>query len=144
MGNQIDMFEERHEPRTCPCCGQRIRKLNPHRMCKSKVLLLDYIARQGGFVKISTGNRLQLQGDAAVHALRLQWFGLVEHGPNRSGLYRATDDGINFLRGIHMVPKVIWCRGGKVIETDSVKVSIGSIKNVVFDKKYWDNYPREF
>jgi hypothetical protein len=148
MNKQIDMFDEKDdEPEHgnfCPHCYQKIRKLNPHRMCRSKVALLNYIAKQDGFVKISTGNRLQLQGDAAVLALRLQWFNLVEHGSMRSGLYRATEDGINFLRGIHMIPKVIWCRDGKVVDRDSTLVSIGSVRKAVFDKEYWDNYPRKY
>jgi hypothetical protein len=113
-------------------------------MCRSKVALLDYIAKQDDWVKISTGSRLQLVGDAAVLALRLEWFGLVEHGPQRSGLYRATKQGINFLRGLHQVPRVIWCRDGKVIEHDSIMQSVYSVKKVVFDKDYWDKYPKEF
>ena len=140
---QISM--EFESPRmNCPCCGQKIRKLNPHRMCRSKVALLEYIAKQDGWVKISTGSRLQLVGDAAVLALRLEWFGLVEHGPQRSGLYKATEKGINFLRGLHQVPRIIWCRDGKVIERDSIMQSVHSVKKVVLDKDYWDNYPREF
>jgi hypothetical protein len=112
-------------------------------MCKSKVALLQYIAKQGDWVKISTGSAKQVAGDAAVLALRLQWFGLVEHGEPRSGLYRVTPDGINFLRGIRAVPKVIWCRDGKVVDRDTTMVTIGSVKNVVLDREYWNNYPSE-
>ena len=129
---------------TCPCCGQLVRKPNPHRMCKSKVLLLEHIAKQGSWVKISTGSRLQLTGDAAVLALRLSWFGLIEHGAKRSGLYRVTQNGIDFLRGIYTVPKIIWCRGGKVVEEDPIQISVHSVKNVVLDKQYWDNYPAKY
>ena len=125
----------------CPHCEQKIRKLNPHRMCRSKVALLNYIAQQEDWVKISTGSVRQLAGDAAVLAIRLQWFGLVEHGERRSGLYRATQDGINFLKGIHAVPQVIWCRDGKVVDRDTTLVTIGSVKNVVLDKAYWSAYP---
>lgn len=128
----------------CPHCEQKIRKLNPHRMCRAKVALLAYIASQDGeWVKISTGSTNQLVGDAAVLALRLQWFGLVEHGGTRSGLYRATPEGIAFLKGTHAVPKRIWCRDSKVVDRDTTMVTISSIKNVVLDKEYWDNYPAE-
>ena len=128
----------------CPTCKQKIRKLNPHRMCRAKVQLLEYIAKQDGeWVKISTGHTNQLVGDAAVLALRLQWFGLVEHGEPRSGLYRATPEGIAFLRGEHAVPKIIWCRDSKVIDHDPAMVTVGGIKNVVLDKEYWDNYAQE-
>jgi Zn finger protein HypA/HybF involved in hydrogenase expression len=145
MNHQMDMFEyeDNHHKTFCPHCHQKIRKLNPHRMCKSKVALLDYIAKQEDWVRITNVHRVSI-GDAAVLALRLEWFGLVEHGPQRSGLYRATQQGIDFLRGLHQVPKVIWCRDGKVIEHDSVMQSVHSVKKVVFDKEYWNNYPREY
>jgi len=125
----------------CPHCEQKIRKLNPHRMCRSKIALLNYIAQQEDWVKISTGSPRQVAGDAAVLAIRLEWFGLVEHGPRRSGLYRATLNGINFLKGTHAVPKVIWCRDGRVIDRDTMLVTIGSVKHVVLDNAYWSAYP---
>lgn len=140
---RIEMYEDDEqspESQVCECCGQKIRKLNPHTMCRKKVRLLEYIAKQHGWVKISTGNARQLTGDAAVLAIRLEWFGLIEHGPNRSGLYRATKSGIDFLQGKHLIPKKIWCRDGRVVERESTLVSIGSVKNVVLDKEYWDNY----
>jgi hypothetical protein len=68
------------------------------------------------------------------------WFGLAEHGAPRSGLYRITQEGKDFLAGTHVVPKVIWCRNGVVVETDSMQVTIGSIKDIVLDKEYWDKY----
>lgn len=137
----IEMYEYEETTNSfCECCGQKVRKLNPHRMCRKKVALLEFIAKQHDWVKISTGTQKQLTGDAAVLALRLEWFGLVEHGPIRSGLYRATTNGIAFLKGKHSVPKVIWCRDAKVIESDSTLISIASVKNVVLDKEYWDNY----
>ena len=128
----------------CECCGQKIRNLNPHRMCKSKVALLEAVAKQGDWVKISTGSKFQLVGDAAVLALRLEWFGLLEHGAQRSGLYRATKDGVSFLMGYHLVPKVIWCRDGKVVDSDTTMVSVHSVRKVVLDIEYWNNYPKQF
>ena len=140
---RIEMYEDDEqspESQVCECCGQKIRRLNPHTMCRKKVRLLEYIAKQNGWVKISTGSAKQLTGDAAVLAIRLERFGLIEHGPNRSGLYRATKNGIDFLQGKHLIPKKIWCREGRVVEKESTLVSIGSVKNVVLDKEYWDNY----
>lgn len=124
----------------CPHCEQKIRRLNPHRMCRSKIALLNYIASQEDWVRITNVHRVSI-GDAAVLAIRLQWFGLVEHGPRRSGLYRATPDGINFLKGTHAVPKVIWCRDGKVVDRDTTLLTVGSFKNVILDNAYWSAYP---
>ena len=130
----------------CDCCGQKIRKLNPHRMCKKKVAMLEYISMSSdngaAWVEIKSG-RIQnrgFNGDEQVFAMRLGWFGLVEYGERRSGLYKITPDGINFLLGLHRVPKVIWCQDGKVIEKSPDTISIEDVKNVVLDKAYWDNY----
>ena len=132
----------------CACCGQKIRKLNPHRMCKQKVELLKILHKAGDWVFVQEGYGAEVNGKmerapyrARAHASRLVWFGLAEHGSIRSGLYRITDAGVNFLRGVHAVPAVIWCKDGKVVDTDTRMVTIHSIKDVVLDKEYWDNYP---
>ena len=81
---------------------------------------------------------------ANQHASRLVWFGLAEHGATRSGLYRITNNGINFLVGKHEVPAVIFCKDGEVVESTDKKVTIRDIKGVVLDKAYWDNYPKQY
>jgi hypothetical protein len=131
----------------CVCCGQTIKKLNPHRMCKQKVVMLEILAKANDWVHVQEGHGA-FHGDsvtrapyrARAHVSRLVWFGLAEHGVPRSGLYRITQEGRDFLAGTHVVPKVIWCRNGVVVETDSMQVTIGSIKDVVLDKEYWDKY----
>jgi hypothetical protein len=55
-------------------------------------------------------------------------------------MYRITEDGVKFLKGEHTVPKIIWSREGAIIDRDTTMVAIGSVKNVVLDKAYWDNY----
>ena len=132
----------------CSACGQKIRKLNPHRMCAQKVRMLEILAKAGDWVFVEHGRGAAPAGSALqiapyraeAHASRLSWFGLAEHGPVRSGLYRATPKGIAFMLGNAVVPKVIWCKDGQVVEEDSEMVSIASIKNVVLDKDYWDRY----
>jgi len=145
--DQYDMFEDSEDDdddsgKWCECCKQKIRKLNPHVMCRAKVSLLELIAKEDDFVKISSGMKNQIVGDAGVLALRLKWFGLVQSGGKRSGLYKATKEGIDFLRGIHMVPATIYCRDGLVLDRDTTLVSVHSVKDVVLDKEYWDNYGR--
>ena len=75
-----------------------------------------------------------------AHASRLVWFGLAEHGATRSGLYKITQQGINFLAGIHSVPSIIYCKDGVVVEKSNKQVTVRDIKNIVLDKEYWDNY----
>lgn len=132
----------------CPHCKQRIRKLNPHRMCKNKVRMLEFLFKAGDWVFVEAGRGAVVNGQvsrapyrAQAHCSVLVWFGLAEHGERRSGMYRITEDGIKFLTNLHRVPKVIWSRDGKVVERDTVMVGIESIRGVVLDKEYWDNYP---
>lgn len=127
----------------CECCGQRIRKLNPHKMDKQKCKMLALLGRLSGWVEVKAGRFSEFNGDDQVHAMRLEWFGLTEHGAPRSGQYRITAEGLRFLRGEWSVPKVIWCRDGVVVKEDVDRVFIGAVRNFVLDKDYWDNYSNE-
>lgn len=127
----------------CECCGQKIRKLNPHRMDKQKCRMLALIGQYSGWVEVKAGKFGGFNGDDQVHAMRLEWFGLVEHGPRRSGLYRITRAGRCFLQGTLTVPRVIWCRDGVVVRETEDVVGLNDVKDFVLDKDYWDNYGRE-
>lgn len=138
------------EVEVCECCGQKIRKLNPHRMCKAKVQMLEILEKAGGWVRLDAGTkatddmiRYQAPYRAQAHAGRLVWFGLAERDEHwRSGKYRITPEGRAFLRGEYAVPDLIWTKDGKVVDRSPKLVTIGSVKDVVLDKEYWDNYPR--
>ena len=51
----------------CACCGQKIRKLNPHRMCKQKVDLLQMLFRAKDWVFVQAGYGVEINGKV--------WFG---------------------------------------------------------------------
>ena len=135
----------------CTQCNQKIRKLNPHRMCKNKVAMLEMLAKAGDWVFVQAGHGAVVNGRVArapyraqAHCSVLVWFGLAEHSQERrSGLYRITDNGYKFLSNEHMVPQIIWCKDSIVVAEDSTLVGIDSIKNVVLDKEYWDHYHME-
>lgn len=131
----------------CEHCKQKIRKMNPHRMCKNKVAMLEFLAKAGDWVFVEAGHGAVVDGQtikapyrAQAHCSVLTWFGLAENKERRSGLYRITDAGINFLQNKHLVPKIIWSRDGHVVDRDPLMVGIASVKHVVLDKEYWDNY----
>ncbi len=135
----------------CNGCGQKIRKLNPHSMDKSKIAILEKIAKinQAGheWVKIQQDHSLIRPGEQkftiqtdAVHPLRLYWFGLLDRARRRSGQYRINQRGLAFLCGKLSVPEKILCRDSEVVERDKNEVFIGDVKDVVFDRAYWDGY----
>jgi hypothetical protein len=135
----------------CSACGQRLRKLNPHRMDRAKTEILIKIAtlnaRGFSWIKCQRDGRLIQQDHSTwtiqcddVHALRLTWFGLLERKEMRSGLYRTTPDGFEFIRGRLMVPATIYCQDGIVKERSPEQVSIRDVRGIILDKEYWDHY----
>ena len=138
------IYEQLHY---CSHCNQKVRKMNPHRMCKNKVAMLEFLAKANDWVFVEAGRGAVVDGQfirvpyrAQAHCSVLAWFGLAEHGERRSGLYRITEKGVDFLQGNHLVPKTIWSRDGHVVDRDTRMVGINSVKDVVLDKEYWDNY----
>lgn len=138
----------------CEACGQRIRKLNPHAMDKTKVRVLEVIARHN----LDGALWVSVKADPAsvparsswpvyvtdeVHVARLRWFGLIETHGHRSGLYKATPLGLLFLRGKASVPAKIWCREGEVVDQSPERVYVGQVRGAVLDKTYWDGYASE-
>jgi len=132
----------------CTHCNQKIRKMNPLRVCNKKVQMLEMLAKANDWVYVQAGHGAMVNGQMTRAPYRAQslcsvlvWFGLAEHSPERrSGIYRITDDGFKFLQGKHLVPKTIWSLEGRIVDRDTTMVAISSVRNVVLDKDYWDNY----
>ena len=133
----------------CPTCKQKIRKMNPLTICKRKVEMLVMLAKANDWVYVQAGHGAAVNGEKARAPYRAQslcsvlvWFELVDHNEERrSGIYRINENGLNFLKGIHLVPKKIWSFEGRIVDRDTTMVSISSVKRLVLDKTYWDNYP---
>lgn len=139
--------------RHCPACGQKIRKLNPHRMDKQKLRVLEDIARHtksGDWVEITEDSTITTADGSRhtvkqvrVHAQRLKYFGLLDYKGRRTARYRINGTGIGFLSGRISVPAIIYCREGKVEERTLDRIFVGSVPGIVLDKVYWDRYYRE-
>jgi len=150
----LDLVEDSHEP--CPHCGGKA-TLSPHRMDRSKVGVLEALASlmvQGcPWARVETGRAvigIREDGEeipystpyrADQHAMRLTWFGLVEHEKARSARYRITERGWDFLHGMAQVPAKILCRQGLVVFQSAERVRIDQVRGVKLDKAYWDAYP---
>lgn len=146
-----DLFGKLSE--RCECCGQRLPKLWPHRMDRTKLELLAQIARinlKHRWVKLQRDGNLiteECKGSTIqcddVHGRRLLWFGLLNEKGPRTGEYRVTLKAIYFLAGRTTVPARIWCSNGRVIRSTDEGIRADAIKNVTLDKDYWDKYPTE-
>lgn len=141
-------------PEVCTCCGQRIRKLNPHHMDRQKCRVLIDLARlqrqgiewvlmkEGEFMEpVGLAARLKTAYCARAHATRLSWFGLVDWNGRRTGEYRVNENGRLFLARKLAVPRTIYCRDGQVVSTSPERVTIEQCAGVILDKEYWDDYP---
>lgn len=140
----------------CEHCGQAS-TLSPHRMDKSKVGVLEALASllvQGcTWARVETGRDVigELENGEEVcrstpyradqHAMRLTWFGLVQHEKARSARYRITERGWDFLHRMGQVPRKILCRQGVVVFESVERVRIDQVRGVTLDKAYWDAYP---
>lgn len=136
----------------CDKCGQKIRKLNPHSMDYQKVRVLEDIAKlnekghgwvlakEGEALETEDGEKFRTAYRARAHASRLVWFGLLDYQGTRSGAFRVNQKGLEFLGGHISVPEKIYCRDGEVIEKSGEEVWISQVRDVAFDKAYWDSY----
>lgn len=149
--SQPEAPEDDEGPRLCAHCGQRVRKLNPHHMDRQKVRMLELLAmaRLAGadWVRVEAGREIEVGGRmvkapycAQLHAMRLLWFGLVDHGERRSGEYRINKAGADFITGNAHVPAVIYCRDGVVVKRSEKLVTVRDARGVVLDEEYWANY----
>jgi len=122
-------------------------------MDKAKVILLQRVAeinRRHDWAIVRRSARATTAEDAArtiddsddVHALRLSWFGLLEHRKKRSPEYRVTEYGVRFLRGKSGIPEWITVKGGGVVKRAQTAIMIEGVRGVYFDKEYWDEYAR--
>jgi hypothetical protein len=133
-------------------CGQKIKKLNPHRMSKQSVMVLrdlalaaresknEWVRVEAGRDLVTSVGRIRSAYRAGAHAIYLQWFDLVKTEKRRSAKFRVTDKGFLFLFGQISVPAIIYCRDGNVVSQTEKQVFIQDVKGVSLDKDYWDNY----
>lgn len=135
----------------CDHCGQEIKKLNPHTICKQKIQLLiilgevwnsgvEWAQVKEGYLVVGGDNSHRAPYCARQHADRLKWFNLVNHRGPRTGEYQINQNGVDFLQGRISVPKTIYCREGRVVEESPERVFIGDVRGIVLGKRYWDNY----
>ena len=140
--------------RVCSSCGQKLRKLNAHHVNKQTVMVLEMIAKLNDagheWVRVEAGHMLRAEFQtvrtayrAGAYAIYLTWFGLLEDRARRSGEFRVTHRGFNFLIGRTPVPMTIYCQGGSVIETAKEHVYIHEVRDIAFDKAYWDHYAEQ-
>ena len=138
----------------CGVCLRTIRKMNPHSvdLCKISALRDLHELHRCGYTRVmpshEIGGVLNPRGgppfqsikNVREHIQRLSYFDLVDVVRGRGeGGYAINERGVQFLKGFHSVPKVIWCIDGRVVERSDAEVSIKDVDHA-FTKTHWDSY----
>lgn len=139
----------------CPACHCK-QVLNPHRMDRRKVAVLADLAafrlKGDEWVRVEEGRGLQgvttrtwkaTAYCARSHAMRAEWFGLVEHRGPRIAEWQINRSGLQFLQGHLFVPAKILCTDGLVRYVSRETLFIASVRKVDLDLDYWNNYPMD-
>ncbi len=140
-------FEENsNKDQVCPCCFTAIKKKRKRYLYSTLVhglVLLDNFSKTHPDVEWVHAERLfkkiknastSSRGDFA----KLRYWGFVElktgtSGKSRSGLYKITARGREFVNGIMSVSKAVWVHRGKLIEWEKETVTLQQALGVDFD-----------
>ena len=104
------------EKRYCQHCGASMNE-HKHSISKSMVIGLDRLRKRGGLLNIKELGLTRNQWD---NFQKLRYFGLTEQVPNeegktKQGVWRITQEGLDFLDGKRPVPKSAWSYRGKFV-----------------------------
>ena len=137
---------------TCLHCGAKHR-LYPHSMDWSKCRTLQLMAahqRMGdewvrceeghGMIGCQTRHATKAPYATSKHIYRLGYYNLVEQIEYRVADWRITAEGLLFLEGKIDVPAKLAERKAVVKLLTKERVFIDAVKNIYFDKDYWDRY----
>ncbi len=117
------------EDKLCPVCGAKMKQY-PHSLTRVQagglIKLADY-----GIGAASISYDLDLNLGEYTNFAKLAYWGLVEkanpNGGERGGIWKLTEKGIAFMRGLTAVPLRVWVYRGEVVKTSDNFVSISSL-----------------
>jgi hypothetical protein len=117
----------------CPVCGQ-FGKVYRMRLTQTMALAVKWIADHGnpdGWVEVqSTGPRWMIRGK--TYSMIAHW-GLIESQSRRSGIWRVTPKGRDFLSGKVLVPDAVYIYDNDVWAVSKDETSFRGCFGVNFD-----------
>jgi len=147
-----ELYAERVKAETgvCPCCMRKVDVPNAYPLSSRHVGILDRVARINarGFewARVQRSKRIadkdlaRTVQDDDSYALRLLLWGLLISKGHRSGEYKISQAGLNFLAGTLAVPSIVYAIGKKVIRMAPTKLFVDEVRRVKIDKEFYDNY----
>lgn len=117
----------------CPCCGQ-FGKVYKAKLSQHFVLCLKWMADHAGddgWVEVQkTGPRWMLK--SKTYSMLEHW-GFIECQTRRSGVWRVTRLGRDFLGGSHLAPAAVYIYDNRVWSTDEKEVAFRDCFGVHFN-----------
>lgn len=117
----------------CPCCG-KWGKIYKTKLSQHLALCLRWIDQHGdeeGWVDVqNTAPRFMLK--SKTYPLLEHW-GLIESQAHRSGIWRSTLKGADFLAGSNNQPSAVYIYDNKVWGFDAESISFRACFGVHFD-----------
>lgn len=117
----------------CPVCG-KFGKVYKYKLSQGLALALKWITDHGadeGWVDVQTkGPRWMLR--SKTYPLLVHW-GFIESKNARSGIWRATEAGRDFLSGFDVAPSAVYVYDNKVMALDAENVTFRGCFGIHFD-----------
>lgn len=117
----------------CPVCG-KFGKVYKYKLSQALALSLKWIVDHGdadGWVDVQTrGPRWMLR--AKTYPLLVHW-NMIEDKAPRSGIWRATAVGREFLEGLDVAPKAVYVYDNHVMAIDAEETTFRGCFGVKFD-----------
>lgn len=117
----------------CPVCG-KFGKVYKYKLSQSLALALKWIGDHGaddGWVDVQTkGPRWMLR--SKTYPLLSHW-GFIEAQAARSGIWRLTEEGRDFLAGFEVAPCAVYVYDNKVMALDAENITFRGCFGLRFD-----------
>lgn len=121
----------------CPCCNQHVQVYRRNMYgTLAKALIACYLA--GGTSQYVHSNKLGIVLRGGEMG-KLGYFGLVDEEKaerpdgGRTGYWRCTQRGVDWLFGRITIPKVAWVYDGRVLGYDGPPVTVADVLGEPFD-----------
>ena len=122
----------------CPCCGRVAKnhsKSFNETMARS-LIWLDKAWQNTGRTWVNVPDQAPRWLIRSNQLATTRWWGLAESDPDRpqKGMWRPTEEGINFVKGLTRIPTKAVTYNGEVIRLSETKVSINQVLGIPFDR----------
>jgi hypothetical protein len=125
---RLQLADRIAEGSICPCCGHRVQAYR-WSLYATAVRLLAAMYRAGGTAEFVRTK--DIKGKGQGDASRLRYWGLAEEEPERredggrSGYWRVTGLGEQYLRGEAALPRYAWVYAGRVLLFEGERRRLG-------------------